>query len=116
MTMKLGDLKQLLKMPLAESDDDVYLQLKLVEAIEWVQGVCNQSFIVNGALKLPSVAKGVVAQYVAFELQGNTGIKSESIAGMSQAFDSAEERNNALIKKLGSAGLRKLRFRSLGGY
>ncbi|MGE8037889.1 hypothetical protein [Lysinibacillus sp. NPDC093692] len=100
----------------SDTSNDAYLQLKLEEGIEWVQGVCNQSFIVNGALKLPSVAKGVVAQYVAFELQGNTGIKSESIAGMSQAFDSAEERNNTLIKKLGSAGLRKLRFRSLGGY
>ncbi|CAM5191447.1 hypothetical protein LSPH26S_05523 [Lysinibacillus sphaericus] len=37
-----------------------------------------------------------VAQYVAFELQGNAGIKSESIAGMSQSFDSADERNNTL--------------------
>lgn len=114
--MNLNDLKVLLKMPSTESENDAYLQLMLEEAIEWVQGVCNQSFKVKGVLELPAVAKGVVAQYVAFELQGNTGIKSESIAGMSQAFDSAEERNNTLIKKLGSAGLRRLRFRPLGGY
>lgn len=114
--MKLTELKTLIQMKESETTNDTYLQLKLEEAIEWVQGVCNQSFTVNGVLELPAVAKGVVAQYVAFELQGNTGIKSESIAGMSQAFDSAEERNNTLIKKLGSAGLRRLRFRPLGGY
>jgi len=100
----------------SDESTDAYLKLKLNEAIEWVQGVCNQSFIVNEVIKLPSIAKGIVAQYVLFELQGNTGIKSESIAGMSQAFDSAEERNDALIKKLSSAGLRKLRFRPFGGY
>ncbi|MFJ7841589.1 phage head-tail connector protein [Lysinibacillus sphaericus] len=114
--MNLNDLKVLLKMPLTESEEDAYLRLKLDEAIGWVQGTCNQSFIVNGVLELPAVAKGVVAQYVAFELQGNTGIKSESMAGMSQSFDSADERNNTLIKKLSTAGLRKLRFKPFGGY
>ncbi|UED81076.1 phage head-tail connector protein [Lysinibacillus sp. CD3-6] len=114
--MELTELKILIQMNQSDESTDAYLKLKLNEAIEWVQGVCNQSFIANGVIKLPSIAKGIVAQYVLFELQGNTGIKSESIAGMSQAFDSAEERNDALIKKLSSAGLRKLRFRPFGGY
>lgn len=114
--MELTELKILIQMNQSDESTDAYLKLKLNEAIEWVQGVCNQSFIVNEVIKLPSIAKGIVAQYVLFELQGNTGIKSESIAGMSQAFDSAEERNDALIKKLSSAGLRKLRFKPFGGY
>ncbi|CAM5191367.1 phage head-tail connector protein [Lysinibacillus sphaericus] len=114
--MELTELKILIQMNQSDESNDTYLKLKLDEAIEWVQGACNQSFIVNGVLELPAVAKGVVAQYVAFELQGNAGIKSESIAGMSQSFDSADERNNTLVKKLSTAGLRKLRFKPFGGY
>lgn len=114
--MELTELKVLIQMKESDVSNDTYLKLKLDEAIEWVQGACNQTFLVDGALKLSAVAKGVIAQYVLYELQGNSGIKSESIAGMSQSFDSADERNSALMKKLGSAGLRKIRFRPFGGY
>lgn len=109
--MTLPELKALLKIDAADTSNDAYLQLKLEEALEWVIGVCNQPFAHNGILSLPAVAKGVVAQYVAYDLQGNDGIKSESMAGMSQTFDSVDERNSALIKKLSQAGLRKLRFK-----
>ncbi|GGA31119.1 phage head-tail connector protein [Psychrobacillus lasiicapitis] len=111
--MKLNELKVLLQM----TDDyskDPFLTLKLEEAIEFVQSNCNQSFLLDGVLTLPAVAKGVVASYVQYELNGNTGVKSESIGGMSQTFESSEERDNALIKRLSMAGLRKLRFRKIG--
>lgn len=114
--MELTELKVLIQIAESDTSNDAYLKLKLDEAIEWVQEACNQSFLIDGVLKLPAVAKGVVAQYVLYELQGNSGIKSESIAGMSQSFDSADERNSALTKKLGSGGLRKIRFRPFGGY
>lgn len=114
--MELIELKQRLQLPTDDVSNDTYLQLQLDDAIEWVQMVCNQSFVYDGVLALPNVAKSVVAQYVAFELQGNTGIKSESIGGMTQTFDSATERNQSLISKLSAAGLRKVRFRALGGY
>ncbi|RUL56468.1 phage head-tail connector protein [Lysinibacillus antri] len=111
--MNLNELKTLL--PNTNNLSDAYLQLKLDEAVDFVKRVCNQDFTVDGVLTLPASVKGIVAQYVDFELQGNAGIKSESIGGMSQTFDSVEERNNALIKKLSSLGLRKLRFKSFGG-
>ncbi|MFC5541558.1 phage head-tail connector protein [Ureibacillus suwonensis] len=112
--MTLDELKRRLQIPDEDTSKDEYLQDVLEEAIEWVQCVCNQDFLVDGELKLPSVAKSVIAQYVNFEMQNNAGIKSESIGGMSQTFDSVEERNQALISKLSSAGLRKLRFKPLG--
>ncbi|WP_341320830.1 phage head-tail connector protein [Solibacillus sp. FSL H8-0523] len=113
--MELQELKTRLQMEQTETANDAYLQLQLNDAIEWVQRVCNQSFIVDYALTLPNTAKSVVAQYVAFEMQGNAGIKSESIGGMSQTFDSATERNQSLISKLSAAGLRKVRFVPFGG-
>lgn len=108
--MELTELKILLQLPESDTSNDAYLQMKLGEAIDWVIRVCGQSFLVDEVLMLPRVAKGVVAQYVAFELQGNHGIKSESIGGMSQTFDSASERDSALISKLSQARLRKVRF------
>lgn len=108
--MELKELKILLQLPESDTSNDAYLEMKLGEAIDWVVRVCGQSFLVNDKLMLPRVAKGVVAQYVAFELQGNHGIKSESIAGMSQTFDSINERDSALISKLSQARLRKMRF------
>lgn len=108
--MELTELKILLQLPENDTSNDAYLEMKLGEAIDWVVRVCGQSFLVNDKMMLPRVAKGVVAQYVAFELQGNHGIKSESIGGMSQTFDSANERDSALISKLSQARLRKMRF------
>ena len=112
--MDLQELKTRLQMDQTDTTNDTYLQLQLNDAIDWVQHVCNQSFMVNGVLTLNNVAKSVVAQYVSFEIQGNAGIKSESIGGMSQTFDSFTERNQSLIRKLSSAGLRKVRFRPFG--
>ncbi|WP_313150953.1 phage head-tail connector protein [Lysinibacillus capsici] len=108
--MELTELKILLQLPESDTGNDAYLKMKLGEAIDWVIRVCGQSFLIDDVLMLPRVAKGVVAQYVAFELQGNHGIKSESIGGMSQTFDSASERDSALISKLSQARLRKARF------
>lgn len=113
--MKLQELKTRLQMEQTDEANDTYLQTQLDDAIEWVQRVCNQPFIVDGVLTLPNVVKSVVTQYVAFELQGNAGIKSESIGGMSQSFDSVSERNQSLMHKLSSAGLRRVRFRPFGG-
>lgn len=113
--MELQELKTRLQMEQTETANDAYLQLQLDDAIEWVQRVCNQSFIVGDTLTLPNTAKSVVAQCVAFELQGNAGIKSESIGGMSQTFDSVAERNQSFISKLSAAGLRKVRFVPFGG-
>lgn len=112
--MTLDELKRRLQIPAEDASKDEYLQIVLEEAIGWVQNVCGQDFIVDGELRLPAVAKGVIAQYVNFEMQNNAGIKSESIGGMSQTFDSVDERNQALISKLSSVGLRKLRFKPLG--
>jgi len=112
--MILEELKIRLQIPTEDTSNDAYLTLILEDAISFVQTACNNDFMVNGVLILPTAAKNVVAQYVAFELQGNTGIKSESIGGMSQTFDSANERNNVLISKLSAAGLRRIRFRPFG--
>lgn len=110
--MNLNELKVLLE--ITDDSKDAYLQLKLDEAIDFVKRVCNQEFIKDNKLTLPAVAKGVIATYVQYELNGNTGIKSESIAGMSQSFESSEERDNALINRLSVAGLRKIRFTPIG--
>lgn len=114
--MTLDELKKRLEIPPEDTSRDGYLEGILEEAIEWVQGACNQTFVINDVLTLPAVAKGIVAQYVGYELQGSAGIKSESIGGMSQTFDSVEERDQALISKLSKARLRKIRFRTFGGY
>lgn len=113
--MELQELKIRLQMDQTEIANDAYLQMQLSDAIEWVQRVCNQSFIVNEVLTLPNTAKSVIAQYVAFEMQGNAGIKSESIGGMSQTFDGVTERNQSLISKLSAARLRKVRSVPFGG-
>lgn len=114
--MDLTELKQRLQIPTNDTTNDTYLQIQLTDAIDWVKRVCNQDFMVNNVLTLPNTAKSVVAQYVAFEVQGNSGVKSESIGGMSQSFDSVAERNQSLISKLSAAGLRKIRFVPFGSY
>ena len=110
--LNIDELKALLQ--IHDVSKDPFLILKLDEAIDFVCRVCNQDFKKDDTLTLPAVAKGVVATYVQYELSGNTGVKSESIGGMSQTFESSEERDNALIKRLGVAGLRKLKFRPIG--
>lgn len=110
--MDINELKVLLQI----NDDslDPFLAIKLEEAIDFVRSACNQDFMKNEVIVLPAVAKGVVASYVQFEMNSNTGVKSESIAGMSQTFETSEERDRALISKLSAAGLRLLRFRPIG--
>ncbi|MEK5148771.1 phage head-tail connector protein [Psychrobacillus sp. FSL K6-4615] len=110
--MNINELKELLQ--IHDDSRDPFLTLKLAEAIDFVQGSCNQNFIKEDVLTLPATAKGVIATYVQYELNGNTGVKSESMAGMSQSFESSEERDNALIKRLSVAGLRKIKFIPIG--
>lgn len=103
--MELVELKQRLGLNEDDTSVDSRLQFALEDAIDFVNRNCNQTFI-----EMPSAAKRVIAKFVQFELQGNNGIKSESMDGMSQTFESSEERNRALITELSRAGLRKIRF------
>ena len=103
--MKLNELKIRLRIPEQEVDNDELLLILLDDALDFIQRTCNQTFD-----SLPPTLKKVATQYVAFELNGNGYILSESIAGMSQSFESSEQRDKSLIAILRKAGLIKLRF------
>lgn len=111
--MTLNELKILLQMSLTDESLDKYLTMKLASGIEFVQRVCSDDFMKNGEVLIPALVKDVVADYVAFELLGK-GIQSESIAGMSQSFQSATERDVSLTNKLREAGYIQIKFFPLG--
>lgn len=104
--MDLDELKLRLGIPLDDASQDSKLTFMLEDAVDFVKRSCNNSFDEG----LPPVAKRVIAKYVQFDLSKNDGIKSESIDGLSQTFESAEERNASLIAELSQAGLRRIRF------
>ncbi|EWG12741.1 phage head-tail connector protein [Cytobacillus firmus] len=111
--MNLDELKARLR--ISDTTQDEFLKVALDDAIDFVQRTCNRDFLIDGELKLPPAAKSIAALYVSYEMVANPGIKSESIAGMSQTFESGEERDSALLAQLTSAGLRRIRFKSFGG-
>lgn len=108
--MDLTELKIRLRIPEQEIENDVLLLILLDDSIDFIQRTCNQVFDI-----LPPTAKKVAAQYVAYDLNGNGHVLSESIAGMSQTFESSEQRNKLLTDILRKSGLIRLRFASLGG-
>lgn len=91
--------------------EDGTLQVKLDDAVDFVCGYLNRTFDDND-IEMPARVKRIVAKYVGAELAfvGVEGIKSESLAGMSQTFESRDERDNALKAELRATGLRKLRW------
>lgn len=103
--MRLNELKLRLRIPPEETANDELLLIFLDDAIDFVQRTCNQTFD-----PMPPTAKKVITQYTAFELNGNGYVLSESIAGMSQSFESSEQRDKSLTAILRKAGLIKLRF------
>ena len=107
--MDLTELKIRLRIPEQEIENDELILILLEDAIDFIQRKCNQVFDI-----LPPTAKKVAAQYVASELNGNGHILSESIAGMSQTFETSEQRNKSLTDILRKSGLIRLRFASLG--
>ncbi|MGA4517207.1 phage head-tail connector protein [Solibacillus silvestris] len=103
--MRLNELKLRLKIPPDDTKNDELLLIYLDDALDFIQRTCNQIFD-----PLPPTAKKVATQYVAFELNGNGYVLSESISGMSQTYESSEKRDKSLTDTLRKAGLIKLRF------
>lgn len=87
--------------------NDATLQVKLDDAIDFVCGYLNNWFISED---MPNRVKSIVAKYVDSNIlfAENTGVKSESIGGMSQTFETSEERDKALKKELRDTGLRRV--------
>lgn len=113
--MTLEELKVRLDIPLEDTSRDAKLILLLVDAIDFVVRTCNQTFLVNDVVTFPPIAQNVVAAFIRSELSGNEGVTSESIGGMSQSFESSDDRNAALTSKLRKAGLIRVRFTPFGG-
>ena len=90
--------------------EDAPLQVKLDDAIDFVEGYLNQSF--DDDNPMPGRVKRIIAKYVGSELSfdGAEGIKSETLAGMSQTFESREERDSAFKSLLRATRLRKLKW------
>lgn len=88
--------------------EDASLQVKLDDAIDFVEGYLNQSFDDDNPMS--GRVKRIIAKYVHSELSfdGAEGVKSESLAGMSQTFESREERDSAFKSLLRATRLRKL--------
>lgn len=103
--MKLYELKLRLRIPADQTDNDELLLVYLDDAIDFVQRTCNQEFD-----PMPPVVKKVATQYVTHEFYGSGAVLSESIAGMSQTFESSDQRDNHLTGMLRKAGLLRLRF------
>lgn len=103
--MRLNELKIRLRIPAEDTSNDDLLLVLLDDAIDFVQRTCNQEFEL-----IPPTAKKVITQHVAYELNGNGYIISETIAGMSQKFETSEQRDKSLSNILRKAGLIKLRF------
>lgn len=102
--MSLDDLKNRITTIL---EDDV-LQVRLDDAIDFVCGYLNQEFTEDNPM--PNRVKKIVAKYVESESMFTDGVKSESIGGMSQVFESREERDKAFKSQLRATGLKKLRW------
>lgn len=94
-----------LKIRINATADDLVLQTKLDDAIDFVCGYLHRTF--NDEKPMPLKVKRIVAKYVQSELTLTDGIKSESIDGLSQTFESKSERENAIKAELRSTGLRK---------
>lgn len=100
--MNLSELKQRINTTLS----DEQLQVKLDDAQDFIFGYLNRSYENDSE---PNRVKKVIAKYVESDLSfGVDGVKSESIGGMNQTFESLEERDNAFIKELAKLRLRKL--------
>lgn len=106
--MTLNELKA--RVNVGETDNDT-LQVRLDDATDFVCGYLNRTFDEND-IEMPARVKRIIAKYVSAELAfaGTEGVKSESLAGMSQTFESRDERDNALKAELRATGLRKLRW------
>lgn len=101
--MLLDDLKSRITTTL---DDDA-LQIKLDDANDFVCGYLNNWFATE---EMPNRVKRIIAKYVESEIlfADNRGVKSETLGGMSQTFESSDERDKALKSELRATGLRKL--------
>lgn len=104
MAMTLDDLKNRITTTL----EDATLQVRLDDATDFVCGYLNQEFTEDNPM--PNRVKKIVAKYVESESMFTDGVKSESIGGMSQVFESREERDKALKSQLRATGLKKLRW------
>ncbi len=106
--MDLEELKVRLDISTDDDSQDAKLSLFLEDAIDFVNRVCGQDF-----KALPPTAKSVVEKYIREEIAGNNGVVSESIGGMSQSFETKEQRDKALIDTLRKARLIRMRFTPL---
>lgn len=108
--MTLEELKTRLGMNVEELPRDAQLQYLLDDAIAFVEAECNTPLA-----RLPTTVNAVIMRYVQYELSGTTGVLSETMAGMTQSFESAEARNKALSSELAKLGLRMIRFQKFRG-
>lgn len=103
MAMTLDELKGRINIP--PTIDDTKLQIRLDDAIDFVEKYLHRSFVED----MPNCLKAIVAKHVQSEMYfRNDGVKTESIDGLSQTFESKDERDKALKVELRATGLRKL--------
>ena len=94
--MDLAELK--IRLELSEDDvSDEKLQIDLDDAIDEVQRMCKQDFIVDGTLKLPPTVKKAVAKLVGYELSSTDGVKQETYGDTSFTYLSAEELKSSIM-------------------
>lgn len=103
--MELNNLKVRLQMPLDDETKDALLTELLSDAVSFVESVTQKPL-----QDLPQAVNGIIVKYIRYELQGNTGVLSETIGGMTQTFESSEARDAALSKELQKIAPRKVRF------
>lgn len=84
--MTLDELKLLLGLPLDQNDDDARLSILLQAGIDYAIDYAGQPFTDDaGNLALPALVKVGIAKLV--EASDREGVKSESIGGLSQTFE-----------------------------
>ena len=104
--MDLAELK--IRLELSEDDvSDEKLQIDLDDAIDEVQRMCKQDFIVDGTLKLPPTVKKAVAKLVGYELSSTDGVKQETYGDTSFTYLSTEELKSSIYDDLSKAGFIK---------
>lgn len=97
--------KNRLRVKREDTSKDELIQYYLEDALDFAERTCNQRFD-----PIPPTVKKVMTLYMAQELYGSNFTLSESIGGMSQTFESSEQRDKHLISILRKAGLLRLRF------
>lgn len=109
--MTLDELKERLGIAAEDTSRDGQLSYMLADAIAFVEAECGNVAVT----RLPQTVNKVIMRYVQYELHTTPGVLTESLAGMSQTFESSEARDKSLSRDLGKLGLRMIRFQKFHG-